>query len=202
MRTPSFPLNWPSLVSTARSPNTLWRLWSHKPLHKHDSNKYQSKAFVICDHKSDDTRSVTLVNKAYLVWLMFLVLSSQHYQHRTNQKLRSWANAVFQNRGVCGQAVPSFPSPSPVILFFLLSSRRSRRTRAETLATQAKRGFNLERIKFFEARLSDTLSRSNQLQSRLMPNDVTFSLHFITHVFVRIRKQRSQEEQPYMTIYS
>ena len=44
---------------------------------------------------------------------MFRVLSSQHYQHRTNQKLRSWANAVFQNRGVCGQAFPSFPSPSP-----------------------------------------------------------------------------------------
>ena len=33
---------------------------------------------------------------------------------------------------------PSFPSPSPVIpFFFLLSSRRSRRTRVETLATQA-----------------------------------------------------------------
>ena len=85
IRTPSFPLNWPSLVSTARSPNILWRLWSHKPLHKHDSNKYQSKAFVIYDHKSDETRSVTLVNKAYLVWLMFRVLSNQHYQHRTNQ---------------------------------------------------------------------------------------------------------------------
>ena len=48
---------------------------------------------------------------------MFRVLSNQHYQHRTNQKLRSWANAVFQNRGVCGQAFPSFPSPSPVIPF-------------------------------------------------------------------------------------
>ena len=73
--------NWPSLVSTARSPSPiiLWRLWSHKPSHKHDSNKYQSKAFVICDHKSDETRSVTLVNKAYLVWLMFRVLSNQHY---------------------------------------------------------------------------------------------------------------------------
>ena len=71
---------------------------------------------------------------------MFLVLSNQHYQHRTNQKLRSWANAVFQNRWVCGQAVPSFPSPSPVIpFFFLLSFRRSRRTRAEKLATQAMR---------------------------------------------------------------
>ena len=43
-----------------------------------------------------------------------------------------------------------------------------------------KRGFNLERTKFFEASLSDTLSRSNQLQSLLMLND-------------------EQEEQPYIT---
>ena len=137
IRTPSFPINWPSLVSTAWSPIILWRLWSHKPSHKHDSNKYQSKAFVICDHKSDETRSVTLVNKAYLVWLMFRVLSNQHYQHRTNQKLRLWANAVFQNRGVCGQAFPSFPSPSPVILFFCSRPNFSRRPGAEMLATQA-----------------------------------------------------------------
>ena len=53
-----------------------------------------------------------------------------------------------------------------------------------------KRGFNLERTKFSEASLSDTLSRSNQLQS----NDVTFPLYFIMHVFLRIRMQRSREE--------
>ena len=133
IRTLSFPINWPSLVATARSPNIIY--WSHEPSHKHYSN--QSKAIVICDHKSDKTRSVAHVNKAYLVWLMFRVLSNQHYQHRTNQKLRSWANAVFQNRGVCGQAVPSFPSPSPVIPFFCSRPNFSRRTRAETLATQA-----------------------------------------------------------------
>ena len=120
IRTPSFPRHWPSLVSTARSPIILY--WSHKPSHKHDSN--QSKAIVICYHKSDKTRSVAHVNKAYLVWLMFRVLSNQHYQHHTNQKLRSWASTVFQNLGVCGQAqLPSFPSPSPVISFFLLSSQ-------------------------------------------------------------------------------
>ena len=35
--------------------------------------------------------------------------------------LRSWANAVFQNRGLCGQAFPSLPSPSPLIpCFFAL----------------------------------------------------------------------------------
>ena len=64
-----------------------------------------------------------------------------------------------------------------------------------------KRGFNLGPTKFFEASLSDTLSRSNQLQSRLIPNDITFSLDFIPHVFVWIRKQRSQEEQPYITMH-
>ena len=32
---------------------------------------------------------------------MFRVRSNQQYQHLTNQKLRLWANAVFQNRGVC-----------------------------------------------------------------------------------------------------
>ena len=132
IRTPSFPINWPSLDSTARSPNILWRLWSHNPLHKHESNKYQSKAFVICDHKSDETRSVTLVSNAYLVWLMFRVLSTSTAPIR---------NAVFQNRGVCGQAFTSFRSLSPVIpfLFFLPSSQLYWRTRAETLATQAKR---------------------------------------------------------------
>ena len=68
-----------------------------------------------------DTRSVTHVDKTYLVWLMYWLLFNQHYQHRTNQKLRSWANAVFQNRGVCGQAFPSLPSPSPSFLFFFFA---------------------------------------------------------------------------------
>ena len=110
----SFSINWPSPLLDLQ----LYFEDSDKPSHKHDSNKCQSKAFVICDHKSHETRSVTHENKAYLVWLMFRMLSNQHYPHRANQKLRSWANAVFQNRGVCGQAVPSFPSPFPVTHFF------------------------------------------------------------------------------------
>ena len=64
IRTLTFPINWPSLVSTARSPMILL---IEETLHKHDSNKYQTKAFVICDHKSDQTRSATHVNKTYLV---------------------------------------------------------------------------------------------------------------------------------------
>ena len=137
IRTPWFSINWSSLVSTARSPTILWRLWSHPPTHKHGSNKYQSKAFVvICDHKSDKTRSVVHVNKAYLVWLMFRVLSNQHYQHRTNQKLRSWSNAVFKIMGFAGKCF-LLPLPLPRHSFSCSRPNFSRRTRAETLATQA-----------------------------------------------------------------
>ena len=108
-------------------------------MNKHYSN--QSKAIVICDHKSDKTWSVAHVNKAYLVWLMFRVLSNQHYQHRTNQKLRSWANAVFQNRGVCGQAVPSFPSPSPVIPFIFCSRPNFSRTNSRGIGNACYAGY-------------------------------------------------------------
>ena len=72
---------------------------------------------------------------------MFRMLSNQHYPHRANQKLRSWANAVFQNRGVCGQRVPSFPSPSHVIHFFPSCPSFLDEPREETLATQAIRLF-------------------------------------------------------------
>ena len=37
----------------------------------------------------------------------------------TNQAVSSLANAGFQNRGVCLQAFPSFPSPSPSFIFWL-----------------------------------------------------------------------------------
>ena len=67
---------------------TLKGLRSNKPSHKHDSCKYQSTAFAICDHKSDQTRSATHVNKTYLVWLMYWLLFTQYYQHCTNQKLK------------------------------------------------------------------------------------------------------------------
>ena len=42
---------------------TSFQLRSDKPSHKHDSNKYQTKAFVICNHKSDQNRSATHVFK-------------------------------------------------------------------------------------------------------------------------------------------
>ena len=40
---------------------------------------------------------------------------------RANQPLCSLANASFQNRGVCLQAFPSFPSPSPLFHFLALT---------------------------------------------------------------------------------
>ena len=49
---------------------------------------------------------------------MFRVLSNQHHQPRTNQKLR-FSEKKIQNRGVCGQAFPSLGSP--VIPFFFCS---------------------------------------------------------------------------------
>ena len=52
-----------------------------------------------------------------------LIDTCQHCStSRANQALRSLANAGFQNRGVCPQAFPSFPSPSPHFHFLALVS--------------------------------------------------------------------------------
>ena len=121
IRTPSFSINWPSLVSTARSPIILWRLWSHKPSHKHDSNKYQSKAFVICDHKSDETRSVTHVNKAYLVWLMFRVLSNQHNSTAPIRSCVRGRTQFFKTVGLrAGVSFLPLPLPRHFFIFTLV----------------------------------------------------------------------------------
>ena len=104
-----------------------------KPLHKHDSNKYQSKAFFICNQRSFQTRFVTYrVRKQNILGLSdVLITINQQYQHRTNQKLRSWANTVFQNCGVF-EANVSFSSPTHHFSFLLLS-QLSRRTHAKRL---------------------------------------------------------------------
>ena len=70
---------------------------------------------------------------------------------RANQALRSLANAGFQNRGVCLQAFPSFPSPSTHFHFLALVSFLARpkrripflglsllRNQTEMLVTQAR----------------------------------------------------------------
>ena len=80
------------------------------------------------------------------------LIDTCHYflASRANQALRSLANAGFQNRGVCLQAFPSFPSPSPLFHFLDLVSFLARskpkipfhgifwlRNQTETLATQS-----------------------------------------------------------------
>ena len=93
------------------------------------------------------------------VWNKPLIDTCQHCStNRANQALRSLANAGFQNRGVCLQAFPSFPSPSPHFHFLALVSFLARpkprilflglsllRNLTETLATQANSyvGFSL-----------------------------------------------------------
>ena len=118
---------------------------------------------------------------------MFRVLSNQHYPHRTNQKLHSWANTVFQNCGVCGQVFPSFPSPSRVILFFfLLLSQLCRRTRAETLAMQAIAAWIFESlncwcIKELYCCTSMTRSKLSLLQDLSGDNILTWQYFFNFH---------------------
>ena len=118
IRTPSFPINWLSLISTARSPIILWRDSDliMINLRIHDSNKYQTNAFVICDHKSHQTRSATYVNKTYLVWLMYWLLFNQHYQHRTIKSRVRGQTQFFKTVGFAGKrfllsppSPPSFP---------------------------------------------------------------------------------------------
>ena len=55
----------------------------------------------------------------------------------TNETNREISRGVFQNRGVCGQAFPFLPTPSP--FHFCFGSRSNFRavTQLETLATQA-----------------------------------------------------------------
>ena len=140
IRTPSFSINWPSLVSTGRSPIILWRLWPHKPSRKHDSNKYQSKACVICDHESDETRSVTHVNKAYLVWLI-RVLSTTVLNTIRTAPIRSCVRGRMQFFKIVGFAGKRFllsPPPPPSFIFFGCCPSFLNEPREETLATQAR----------------------------------------------------------------
>ena len=84
-----------------------------------------------------------------------LIDTCQNSTSPANHEPRSPANGSFQNPGVCPQAVPSFPSPTPTVLFLALApfsaQAKYRKLRpflglsllpnsTETLATQATRG--------------------------------------------------------------
>ena len=117
IRTRSFPINWPSLISTARSPVIFWR---DSDLINLRTNTIQisicpNKAFAICDHKSDQTRSATHVNKTYLVWLMYWLLFSQYYQHRTNHKLKLFLFKRFISKLKNWPLYPNFIPFTPLL---------------------------------------------------------------------------------------
>ena len=113
---------------------------------------------------------------------------------QANQALRSLANAGFQNRGVCLQAFPSFPFPSPLFHFLPLVSFLGRpkprisflglsllRNSTETLATQA----TLFRIQM--------LFSTAQAIATLIANYISLSKCFckILHRFFNIPKAQS-----------
>ena len=78
---------------------------------------------------------------------------------RANHEPRSPANGSFQNPGVCPQAVPSFPSPTPTVLFLALvpfsAQAKYRKPRSSVfLCSQTLRKRLLRRLKwrpFYEA---------------------------------------------------
>ena len=106
-----------------------------------DQNKQQPLKINIC----------VTYHTVLSVWNKPLIDTCQHCStNRANQALRSLANAGFQNRGVCLQAFPSFPSPSPHFHFLASVSFFARpkpripffglsllRHQTETLAMQA-----------------------------------------------------------------
>ena len=89
------------------------------------------------------------------VWNKTLIDTGQHcLTNRANQALRSLAISGFQNRGVCLQAFPSFPSPSPspTVIFWLLfhfSRGQNRESRSSVfLCSETKRKRLLRRLSF------------------------------------------------------
>ena len=113
-------------------------------------------------------------------WILALIRSEQSFDRhmsssRTNQALRSLANAGFQNPGV----FPSFPSPSPLFHFLALVSFLARpkprisflalsllRNSTETLATQANR---TRAARLFDFEITRMISDQIALHSVQLP---------------------------------
>ena len=127
IRAPSFPTDWASLVSTVRSP-TLKGLRPDKPSHKHVLNKYQTKAFVICGHKS--TRSSTHVNKTYqwFDWCIdcYLINTTSTAPIRNCVHGRT---QFFKIVGFAGKRFLLSPPPPPSFIIFTLFPTFSRKSR-------------------------------------------------------------------------
>ena len=97
---------------------------------------------------------------------------------RANQTLRSLANAGFQNRGVCLQAFPSFPSSSPHFQFLALLSFLARpkpRSRSSVfLCSETKRKRLLRRL-ISALKLTFILIENNPCVDKKHPKSGGFS---------------------------
>ena len=98
---------------------TLKGLRSNTPLHKHNSDTYELKAFVICDRKSDQTRSATRVNQTYLVWLMYWLLFNQYYQHSHQSEAAFVGERSFSKSWGLWVSVSFSSLPLPCHSFFV-----------------------------------------------------------------------------------
>ena len=108
-----------------------------KPLHKHDSNKYQSKAFFICNQRSFQTRFVTYVNKTCWVWVMYWSLLINSTSTAPIRSCVRGQTQFFKMVGFLRQTFPSLPPPPhPSFLFFALVPTFSMNW-CKTLAMQA-----------------------------------------------------------------
>ena len=88
----------------------LKKMLLHWKLNLADQNKQQPQ---------EDACHILYMTSQYETNLWPLIDTFQYCStSRANQTLRLLANAGFQNRGVCLQAFPSFPSPSPLFHFF------------------------------------------------------------------------------------
>ena len=115
----SFPINWPSLVSTARSQVILWRDSDQINLRTNTIQiKYNSEAFVIWNHKSDQTRSMTYINKAWFDWCIdcYLIKTTSTSQFRSC--VCGWMQ-FFTLVGFAGKLF-LLPPPPPFLFFALV----------------------------------------------------------------------------------
>ena len=117
IRMPSFAINLPSLINLCTNMIQI-KLISVQSIFYLQPEIISDQ---ICDLRKQNMLGLSDV----------LITINQQYQHRTNQKLRSWANTVFQNCGVF-EANVSFSFPAHHFSFLLLS-QLSRRTRAKRL---------------------------------------------------------------------
>ena len=107
-----------------------------------------------------------------------------------NHEPRSPANGSFQNPGVCPQAVPSFPSPTPTVLFLALApfsaQAKYRKPRSSVfLCSQTLRKRLLRRLR--------KVWKSGQIRTnvRIYPDFHTFLCKFSTFLNACISVQTS-----------